>query len=143
MSRLLAALLVLLVGCTGPVRSYPVYASKAAKTAETEASAVGTARLAVGAALARKSFGRTLAQILTDAAADASSAQGIFDAIQPPDRRADRLRSSLDDLLDQTVATLQGLVIAARRGDTAALSRLAAPLADLAGKLDDFAKAHQ
>lgn len=145
MSRPRAGLLLLLVlaGCTGPVRSYPVYESKAARTAKAEASAVETAGLAVQTAVERKVFGRTLAQTLAEAARDAGETQGVFDAIQPPDRRADRLRASLDDLLSQTVATLDGLRTASRRGDAAELPKLAAPLADLSRKLDDFAQAHQ
>ena len=124
LSWVLAAML--LVGaCTGPVRSSPVYESKAGQTAAVTASAVQTALLAVDAA-----------------EEDAGSAQGTFDAIQPPDQRADELRASLDDLLTEATDTLTELRIAARRGRFAELPELAGPLPGVAAKLGDFAKAH-
>src|SRR5919197_3386901 len=142
--RLLTLLLILTTaGCTGPVRELGVYASKAARTAEQAGSAVATAELAVTAATRGRSFGRTTAQTLAEAADDAGSVQGTFDAIQPPDPRADQLRDELDELLDQSVSTLEDLRTAARRGEVGELGRLAAPLPELAGKLDDFAQAHR
>jgi hypothetical protein len=53
-------------GCTGPVRSDGVYASKAASSARAAASAVQTAQLAVQQAVDGKLFGRTLAQTLAE-----------------------------------------------------------------------------
>jgi hypothetical protein len=142
MRRSWLAILLLLGACTGPVRSTNVYQSKAGATAETVASAVETARLAVDAAGQDKAFGRYLAQVLAEAEEDADAAQGTFDAIQPPDGRADELRSHLDELLGRASDTLAELRIAARRGDTAELAEPAAPLAGLAGKLHTFAEAH-
>jgi hypothetical protein len=142
MRRSWLAILLLLGACTGPVRSTNVYESKAGATAETVASAVETARLAVDAAGQDKAFGRYLAQVLAEAEEDADAAQGTFDAIQPPDGRADELRSHLDELLGRASDTLAELRIAARRGDTAELAEPAAPLAGLAGKLHTFAEAH-
>jgi hypothetical protein len=134
---------MLLVGaCTGPVRSSPVYESKAGQTAAVAASAVQTALLAVDAAKDDKASGRYLSQVLVEAEEDAGSAQGTFDAIQPPDQRADELRASLDDLLTEATDTLTELRIAARRGRFAELPELAAPLPGVAAKLGDFAKAH-
>jgi hypothetical protein len=138
----LAALLVA-VGCTGPVRSDGVYASKAASSAKAAASAVQTAQLAVQEATAGKLFGRTLAQTLAEAATQAGDVQATFDAIQPPDDRADALRRQLDDLLTPAVSATADLRIAARRGDVAELPKLAAPLPQLGAKLDRFQKAHQ
>jgi hypothetical protein len=134
---------MLLVGaCTGPVRSSPVYESKAGQTAEVVVSAVQTALLAVDAAKDDKAYGRYLTQVLVEAEEDAGSAQGTFDAIQPPDGRADELRGHLDELLGQASDTLAELRIAARRGHTAELAEPGAPLAELAGKLHAFAEAH-
>lgn len=135
LSWVLAAML--LVGaCTGPVRSSPVYESKAGQTAAVTASAVQTALLAVDAAEDDKASGRYLTQVLVEAEEDAGSAQGTFDAIQPPDQ----LRASLDDLLTEATDTLTELRIAARR--FAELPELAGPLPGVAAKLGDFAKAH-
>jgi hypothetical protein len=135
--------LVAAAGCTGPVRSDDVYASKAAATARAEASAVQTALLVVRQAGERRLFGRALAQALAEAASDGGDVQATFDAIQPPDHRADLLRSQLDELLDPAVSALTDLRTAARRGDLAALPRLAAPLHGLGDKLDRFQQAHQ
>src|SRR4029453_18982660 len=108
---------ILLVGaCTGPVRSSPVYESKAGQTAEVVASGVQTALLAGDAAKDDKAYGGYLTQVLVEAEEDAGSAQGTFDAIQPPNQRADELRASLDDLLSDATDTLADLRIAARRG---------------------------
>jgi hypothetical protein len=113
-----------------------VYASKAAATAET-------AQLAVQEAVDGRLFGRTLAQTLAEAASDAGDAQTTFDAIQPPDGRADVLRDRLDGLLTPAVSALEDLRIAARRGDVAQLPSLAAPLPRLSDKLEQVQKAHR
>jgi microsomal dipeptidase-like Zn-dependent dipeptidase len=139
---LLCLVVLLLAGCTGPVRSFNVYESKAGTTAEATASAVETARLTVDAAVEGRAFGRYTAQSLAETWKDASAVQGTFDSIQPPDRRADRLRDELDELLEQAVSTLAELRTAARRGHNPALARIAEPLGDLAAKLDAFAEAH-
>jgi hypothetical protein len=134
---------MLLVGaCTGQVRSSAVYESKAGQTAAVAASATQTALLAVDAAKDDKAYGRYLTQVLLEAEEDAGSAQGTFDAIQPPDDRADELRASLDDLLGDATTILADLRIAARRGRFAELPELAKPLPGVAAKLDDFAEAH-
>jgi hypothetical protein len=140
MRRSWVALGLLLVGaCTGPVRSTSVYESKAGQTAETVSSAVQTALLAVEGG---KAFGRYLTQTLVEAEEDANAAQGTFDAIQPPDRRADELRDRLDELLGEATGTLAELRIAARRGRLADLPALAEPLPEVAEELDAFAEAH-
>ena len=142
MRRSWVAVLLLVGACTGPVRSSDVYESKAGQTAATAASAVQTAALAVDAAKGDKAFGRYLTQLLVEAEEDAGSAQGTFDGIQPPDQRADQLRSRLDDLLTEATGTLAELRVAARRGRFAELPELAKPLPGVAAKLDDLAKAH-
>jgi hypothetical protein len=141
-SWVVAVGLLLAAGCTGPVRSYGVYAAKAGQTAATVASAAQTALLATDAARGAKAYGRYLTQVLAEAEDDAGAAQGTFDAIQPPDRRADELRGRLDELLTQATGALADLRIAARRGRFAELTELARPLEKVAGELDDFAEAH-
>jgi hypothetical protein len=142
MRRSWVAVLLLVGACTGPVRSSNVYESKAGQTAAAVASAVQTAALATDAARGDKAYGRYLTQLLVEAEEDAGSAAGTFDNIQPPDQRADKLRSQLDDLLAQATDTLADLRIAARRGRFAELPTLAKPLPRLAARLDDFAKAY-
>ncbi len=134
--------LLLLGACTGPVRSANVYESKAGVTAETVASAVETARLAVQAAQDGDAYGRYLTQVLAEAEEDADAAQGTFDGIQPPDQRADQLRDQLDGLLSDATDTLTELRTVARRGSFDELAEPAAPLAGLAGRLHGFAEAH-
>ena len=142
MRRSWVAVLLLAGACTGPVRSSEVYESKAGQTAETAASAVQTALLAVDAAKGSKAFGRYLTQVLVQAEEDADAARGTFAAIQPPDQRADELRDQLDELLTEATGTLAELRIAARRGRLADLPELAEPLPEVAEELDDFAEAH-
>jgi hypothetical protein len=139
----LLLILMAVTACTGPVRSFGAYASKAARTAQEAGSAVATAQLTVVAATGGRTLGRTAAQTLAEAASDAGSVQGTFDAIQPPDRRADRLREQLDELLDQAVSVLEDLRTAARRGEVGELHRISAPLSGLADRLDEFAQAHR
>ena len=57
MRRSWVAILLLLGGCTGAVRSFDVYQSKAGQTAKVVLSAVQTARLAVDAARGGKAYG--------------------------------------------------------------------------------------
>jgi hypothetical protein len=135
-------MLLLLGACTGPVRSAAVYESKAGETAKAVVSAVQTARLSVDAARGRKAPGRYLSQILVEAEEEATAAQGTFDAIQPPDHRADQLRDRLDELLTEATSTLAELRIAARRGRLDELAGLAEPLGKLTERLDEFADAH-
>ncbi|HZA84986.1 MAG TPA: hypothetical protein VFC13_26490 [Actinomycetes bacterium] len=136
------ALLLLLGACTGPVRSANVYESKAGVTAETVASAVETARLAVQAAQDGDAYGRYLTQVLAEAEEEADAAQATFEGIQPPDHRADELRDRLDELVGQATDTLTELRTLARRGRFAELAEPAAPLAELAEELHAFAEAH-
>jgi hypothetical protein len=138
----LVLVLVVVGACTGPVRSSSVYESKAGRTAEVVASAVETARLAVDAAEGGKAYGRYLSQLLVEAEEEAGAAQGTFDAIQPPDQRADELRGHLDELLAEATDTLAELRIAARRGRLAELAELAGPLAEVADQLHAFAVAY-
>jgi hypothetical protein len=81
-------------------------------------------------------------QLLVEAEEGPGAAQGTFDGIQPPDRRADELRDQLDELLGQATDALASLRIAARRGELATLPELAAPLPEVAAKLHAFAEAH-
>jgi hypothetical protein len=87
-------LLILQAGCTGLVRDDGVYSSKAGRTAEVVASSVQTARYAVQALEEGLAPGRYVVQLLDEAEEQAGSAQGTFDAIQPPGTDADELRDA-------------------------------------------------
>ncbi len=89
-----------------------------------------------------KAYGRYLTQVLAEAEQDADAAQGTFEGIQPPDRRADELRDQLDELLGQATDIPTELRTLARRGRFAELVTAAAPLAEVAGRLHAFAEAH-
>src|SRR2546430_1498099 len=98
---ILAALGLGLSGCVAPARTYTAYEGQAADTAGTVRSAVESARLAASVAGRNDAFAPYLSVILGEAEGDASSARGLFDSIQPPDPRSDRMRATLDRLMDQ------------------------------------------
>jgi hypothetical protein len=137
-----AALALALAGCVGPARTHRAYEGKAARTAETAASAVETALLAARAADDARAFGPYLSVTLSEAEKDASGAQATFDSIQPPDTASDELRDQLDAMLTQAVGILSELRIKARRHELPALAAVAAPLEELGTRLADFADAH-
>jgi hypothetical protein len=139
---LLASIVLGLSGCVAPARTYADYEGKAARTADTVLSSVETARLAATAAGQDDALAPYLSVVLGEAEGDASSARGLFDSIQPPDPRSDRLRARLDRIMDQAIQGLAVLRISARRGEVARLPQLAGPLGSVSGELDAFSKAH-
>ena len=144
--RLLPAIvcsLALGAGCVAPARSFDAYEGKAVTTAEDALSAVETARLAVTAAANRHAFATYLSVVLGDAEDAASSVQGTFDSVQPPDARSDAVRSDLDDRLQSAVSVLADLRIAVRRGEADRLPSRLEDLAKAAQALREFQDAHQ
>ncbi|MFN2626431.1 MAG: hypothetical protein ABR520_10160 [Mycobacteriales bacterium] len=137
-----ACLLTAVSSCVGPSRTERDFANKAANTAESVASAVNTARVAVEQAARQRTFGPYLSVLLRNAEEDANAAQQSFDAVQPPDAAADALREALDLLVDDVTGVLDDLRIAARRGEFDRLTTIAAPLDGLSRHLDDFEVAH-
>ena len=71
-------MLVLLTSCVGPARTFGVYESKAAQSAEGALSAVQTTRMAIRDALTRDAF----APYLSIAIQDAEDALATLDAIE-------------------------------------------------------------
>ena len=69
--------------------------------------------------------------------------QSTFASVQPPDERADAVGEQLGDLIDEALADVRDLRIAARRGDgrRGAGSRWAASRT-MARALEDFEAAH-
>jgi hypothetical protein len=136
-----AAILVL-CSCVGPARSFDTYEGKAADTAESVASAVETARLAVEGAAGGRVFAPYLSVLLGEAEGDARGTMVIFASIQPPDARSDALRVQLLDLIDRAEAILSELRIAARGGELDRLPEIGSPLASIGGELAAFSEAH-
>jgi hypothetical protein len=138
-----AGLLVFLSSCVGPARTFGVYQSKAAQSAEGALSAVQTTRMAIRDALTDDGFGPYLSITIQDADDAASTAQGHFDSVQPPDQRSDRLRRATDELLSGASSVVARARIAVRRHDEGTLRRLLPALARLAKELDRYLKANE
>ena len=73
--------------------------------------------------------------LIGNAEKDVLSVQGTFDSVQPPDVAADRLRSTVDDLLSSAATGLASLRIACRRGQLDRLSDIADGLRSTLDKL--------
>jgi len=142
----LASVLLLaaaLPSCVAPARSFGAYEGKAVTTAEDALSAVETARLAVAASAKHNVFAPYLSVVLGDAEDAASSVQGTFDSVQPPDARSDEVRKDLDDRLQSAVSVLSDLRIAVRRGEVDRLPSRLDDLTKAAEALREFQDAHQ
>jgi hypothetical protein len=139
---LVGAGVVLVAGCVGPARTYDDYRLKATSSVETARSAVGTAQLAVRVADERRAFTPYVVVLVSEAEEDAGSAQQSFDSIQPPNTRADALRSDVDDLLTAATDVLATLRIEARRGHLDELVSHARELDGVARDLDRFTEEH-
>ena len=146
-SAWVALVLVGLAACSshpvGPARTYASYEGKAATTAESALSAVETVRLAAGAGADGHAFGPYLGQVVSDQEEALSSLEGTFGSIQPPDGRADRLRSELDELLSASLGHVTDVRIAVRRGELAGLGDTAHPLDADADALRSFVEEHR
>lgn len=134
----LALVAVSSAGCVSPSRTDDDYRHKAANTAQTVASSLQSARLAVKAAADGRTFGPYLSRVLADVEEDADGAQASFDVVQPPSENADATHLELSGLLSDALDTLRALRVLARRGDLPKLRDAAQSLGDLADKLDAF-----
>lgn len=136
-----------LSGCVshpvGPARTFGKYEGKAVTTAQGVLSAVETGRLVARTATAKRAFGPYVAVMGSESEDAASSLQGTFDSIQPPDHRADQLRVRLDHLIADAVAHLTDLRVALRRGQRSEAVRVAEPLGLDAKRISDFIDEHQ
>ena len=129
-------------GCVGPARSFDTYEGKAATTAESVASAVQTARLAVTAASDLRAFAPYLSVVLAEAEGDAGASGATFATIQPPDERSASLRTELLDLVGRAEDVLADLRISVRWGDLDRLDEIAGPLGPIGDQLADFSETH-
>lgn len=126
----------------GAARTFGKYEGKATSTAKAANSEVAVTRVAAQAATRGNAFGPYTALIVSDAEESISGGQGTFDSIQPPDRRADALRSQLDALLSNALDDVAHVRIAARRGDLPRLELVARSLVDDSRELRAFIEAH-
>jgi hypothetical protein len=138
---------LLLAACSshpvGPARTFATYEGKALVSAESALSAVETVRLAAGAGADGNATGAYLGEVVSDQEEALSSVQGTFGSIQPPDGRADRLRSELDELMSQSLEHVTDVRVAVRRGELAELGTTARPLDADADALRSFVEDHR
>jgi hypothetical protein len=138
-----AGILLLCAACVGPARSYGVYESRAAQSADAARSAVQTARAGIEDAAQGDAFAAYVSALLSDAEDTASTAEGHFASIQPPDAASDQLRSDLLPMLQNATNEIEQARIAARRDDVRALVSLGQPLASVNDALASFLDQHQ
>jgi hypothetical protein len=88
-------------------------------------------------------FGPYATSVASESEDAASGLQGTFDSIQPPDGRADKLRTHLDDLIADAVTHLADLRISLRRGHLSDAQQTAKPLVKDAARLSEFIEEHK
>jgi hypothetical protein len=121
-----------------PARTLDDYEHKAKDTAESVLSSIQTARLAARVGTRGDAFGPYVSVALSESDDAVAKAQGVFDSVQPPDRRADAIRERLGTLLDRSSSAVARLRITARRGELDRLERQARPLQGLVAELRRF-----
>lgn len=126
----------------GPARTFGKYEGKARTTAESALSELETARMVARAAAKGNAFGPYTGQVLSDAEESLGGLAGTFGSIQPPDERADRVRTALGDLLTTAQDDVATVRIAARRGRLHDLAHVAAPLDDDIADVQAFLAEH-
>jgi hypothetical protein len=138
-AALACAALCILTACATPAPNLPAYQSKAARTASSALSELQTARLAARQSRSGRISQSYLEVLVSDSEDAYGSVTSTFDSVQPPDEpAADKIRSTLDDLLQPGGDAISALRIAIRRRDTAAITALDKPLGDAATALSTF-----
>jgi hypothetical protein len=136
------AVAVALSGCSSSSGTPTAYEKKAADAAAEVVSATRTVLFVAQAGAAGGTFAPTAAVTIEDAERDAAWARDSFAADQPPDASSDRLRAEILPELERAVDQIEKVRIEARRGGIAQLGQVAAPLQDLASRLDAFASSY-
>lgn len=138
--RWVVALLLLptLAGCVGPSLTDADYRNKVANTAQSAASALRTAELAVRVAAEGRAPDRYTSGVFSEMETTVTSISTGFGSVQPPSAEVITLRSEVMTLLDQSSTVLGDLRIAARMGDVDALPAIAAPLPELARRFTEL-----
>ena len=126
----------------GPARTFGTYEGKARTTASSALSEVQTARLIATTASRGSAFGPYTGQVLSDAEESLGGLASTFGSIQPPDERADKVRSDLGSIINDAEDHVADVRIAARRGALMTLADVAAPLDGDIDALQSFLKAH-
>jgi hypothetical protein len=126
--------------CVAPTRDAASYQAKAVDTADAVVSAARTVLLASRAAGEGNAFAPNVAVQIADAESDADAAESAFASIQPPDAASDHLRAELLDDVRRAVDVIELTRITARRAELDSLEHVAAPLKDLADRLEAFAQ---
>jgi hypothetical protein len=139
-TALVLALSLSLGACVAPTRTPSSYRDKAVDTADAVVSAARTVLLAAETGGEGNAFAPNVAVLIADAESDADAAESAFASIQPPDAASDRLRSELLDDVRRAVDVIELTRIAARRAELGSLEDVAAPLHDLADRLEAFSE---
>ena len=143
---LLVGLLVVASRCVphpvGSARTYDAYVGKATTTSEGVRSDVATVSLVGGELVANRTFASYLGTVASESEEAIGGRQSTFASVQPPDERADAVGAELGDLIDQALADVRDLRIAARRADAATVSDLLGRLEDDRRALEDFEASH-
>ncbi|MDQ1374195.1 MAG: hypothetical protein QOJ09_1533 [Actinomycetota bacterium] len=143
----LVFLLCVPAACTshpvGPARTAGKYEGKAVTTADGALSSVNTVRIAARTGSNDHAFGPYLSVLVSEQEDTLSGLQGTFDSIQPPDGRADDLKTELDNLLSDALDHVTDVRVAVRRGELRTLAEQAKPLTSDAVKLQAFTEAHK
>ena len=129
--------------CTTNSPGHAGYESRAATTAERMVSPVATGQLLAQLGRRGNLLGPYAKTATTGALDEADEIQSSWGQVQPPDRRSDKPRNELDQLLQRSTDELVNLRIAARKGDLEALGRYERPLARLAARLQKFQSEHE
>ena len=128
-------------GCSLPATTFDAYRSRATDAAEEATSQARTAILTAHLAEQGRLLDTAVAEQLQEAEVAASAAVESFASVQPPDRRADRLRARILPVLERVADLLSRMRFEARRADMAALLALRSALIGPADVLERWATA--
>ncbi|MFJ9554272.1 hypothetical protein ACIRPH_10665 [Nocardiopsis sp. NPDC101807] len=138
---LVAALLLLVSGCTAPTPTADSYRDAAEQTVTDLLSAVGTGVLLVEIHRGGRAFSPYAETTAEDAEDAARSIADTFGTRQPPTAGSDALRAELSPLCDTAVNALADLRIALRRDDDAAVEAAGQTLLTVSAGLSDLEEA--
>jgi hypothetical protein len=130
------------VGCSLPATTLDAYRSKAVDAAEEATSQARTAILTAHLVGRDRLLLTSAAVQLQEAEAATAAAVETFASVQPPDRRADRLRARILPVLERISDLLSRMRFEARREDTTTLLALRSALIEPADALHRWATAN-